>query len=106
MNPYSIILRPVQSEKAFKDIKLVGRKHKLKYAFYIHPKINRSEAKKAIEVAFNVKVVKANIANVKGKIRKFGRYDGKTAKRKKIVVTLKAGQRISQLDGLIETEMD
>ncbi len=104
MNPQSIILRPVLSEKAFRHVYMTNRKRKHKYAFYVHPKVNRIEAKRAIELAFNVDVVKVNIANVKGKIKSLGRYSGRRPQRKKAIVTLKAGQRIAQLDGLIEVE--
>ncbi len=104
MNPYNVILRPVLSEKAFRHVYTSGGKRKHKYAFYVHPKVNRTEAKKAIELAFNVSVVKVNVANVKGKVKSLGRYSGSTPKRKKAIVTLKAGQRIAQLDGLIEVE--
>ena len=103
MNPHNIILRPVLSQKAFRHVYITGKK-KRKYAFYVNPRVNRTEAKQAIETAFNVEVVKVNIANVKGKIKSLGRYSGSRPQRKKAIVTLKAGQRIAQLDGLIEAE--
>jgi large subunit ribosomal protein L23 len=49
---------------------------------------------------FKVEVVKINIQNVRGKEKRMGRYVGRTAARRKALVTLAAGQRIQQLDGL------
>jgi large subunit ribosomal protein L23 len=44
--------------------------------------------------------LKVNIQNVRGKEKRLGKYVGRTAARRKALVTLAAGQRIQQLDGL------
>lgn len=94
MNPHDIILSPVLSEKAVSSI------HEGKYAFYVHPKANRSQVKDAIERVFEVDVVKINVLNVRGKVKSMGRFSGRRPQRKKAVVTLKEGQRIEELEGL------
>ncbi len=94
MNPHDVILAPVLSEKAIQGIE-AG-----KYAFYVHPDANRVQVKDAIETVFKVEVVKINMAKVRGKIKTQGRYPGRSSLRKKAIVTLQAGQRIQQLEGL------
>ena len=94
MNPHDVILAPVLSEKAVSVIE-AG-----KYTFYVHPQANRTQIKEAIETVFEVGVTKINLVKVSGKLKRQGKYQGRTADRLKAIVTLKAGQRIEQLDGL------
>lgn len=94
MNPHDVILTPVMSEKA------VGAIAEGKYAFYVHPHANRTQIKEAIETVFEVDVTKINLVRVRGKLKRLGRFAGHRADRKKAIVTLKAGQRIEQLEGL------
>ncbi len=94
MNPHDILLRPVLSEKA---VNTIGSG---KYVFFVHPSANRSQVKDAVERVFNVEVVKINVAKVRGKDKRLGRYTGRTPERKKAIVTLAPGQRIQQLEGL------
>jgi large subunit ribosomal protein L23 len=99
MTPQEVILTPVMSEKALMNISTDTAKQS-KYSFYVHPKSNRSQVKDAVEVLFGVDVMKINIANVRPKEKTLGRYRGNTSARKKATVTIKAGQRIAQLEGL------
>ncbi len=46
------------------------------------------QIKKAIEEIFDVKVVKVNTINVKKKPKRYGRFSGFTARRKKAVIQL------------------
>ncbi|MBX3140017.1 MAG: 50S ribosomal protein L23 [Trueperaceae bacterium] len=94
MNAYDVVLAPVLSEKAVTAIQSG------KYSFYVHPHANRVQIREAIETAFKVDVVKVNLVTVKGKIKSLGRFSGRSPERKKAIVTLKAGQRIEQLEGL------
>ncbi len=94
MTPHEVLFRPVLSEKALSTVE-VG-----KYAFYVHPKANRTQIKDAVEQVFDVEVVKINVSAVRGKIKTMGRHKGRRPERKKAVVTLKEGQRIQELEGL------
>ncbi len=94
MNAHDVILRPVLSEKAVTEID-AG-----KYAFYVHPDASRTQIKDAVETVFAVDVVKINVQNVAGKTKRMGRFVGRRADRKKAIVTLAAGQKIQQLEGL------
>lgn len=94
MTPHDVIIAPVLSEKAVTAID-TG-----KYAFYVHPDANRTQIKDAIEIVFAVEVEKINVLKVRGRIRRQGRVSGRTPERRKAIVTLRAGQRIQQLEGL------
>jgi large subunit ribosomal protein L23 len=94
MRAHEILLRPVLSEKAVAVIG-VG-----KYSFFVHPDANRTQVKDAIERSFNVEVVKINMQQVRSKTKRLGRFAGRTPRRKKAIVTLAAGQKIQQLEGL------
>jgi large subunit ribosomal protein L23 len=94
MSPHDVLLRPVLSEKA------VGEIENGKYAFFVHPDASRTQVKDAVERVFKVEVVRVNVLNVRGKEKRLGKYAGRTAARRKALVTLAAGQRIQQLDGL------
>lgn len=94
MNLHDVILRPVLSEKAVAEIESG------KYAFFVHPSAGRTQIKDAVETVFEVDVVKINVQNVPGKLKRMGRYMGRSPRRKKAVVTLASGQKIQQLEGL------
>lgn len=94
MTAHEVLLRPVLSEKALMTVE------DGKYAFYVHPKANRTQIKDAVEKVFDVNVVKINVSTVRGKIKTMGRHAGRRPERKKAVVTLKEGQRIQELEGL------
>jgi len=59
-----------------------------KYVFEVDPRSNKTEIKQAIEQIFGVKVVSVNTQNYPGRFKRYGRYSGYTAKRKKAIVTL------------------
>jgi large subunit ribosomal protein L23 len=94
VTPHDTILRPVVSEKAVSTIE------DGKYAFFVHPKASRTQVKDAVERVFGVDVLKINILNVRGKVKRMGRFQGTRPARKKAIVTLKPGQRIEELEGL------
>lgn len=90
---HQILIRPLITEKM---TNLTADKGK--YGFIVNPKANKIEIKKAIEKKFNVHVVDVKTINYKGKtktqFRKSGRFEGRTSKFKKAIVTLKEGETI------------
>ncbi len=90
---FDLIRFPVITEKASD-----ARDLQNKITFSIDPSANKREIKKAVEDAFKVTVEKVNIMNVKGKIKRLGRYAGKRPDRKKAIVTLKQGDTIEVFD--------
>ncbi|MGQ9525417.1 MAG: 50S ribosomal protein L23 [Armatimonadota bacterium] len=94
-DPYSILERPIISEKS---MKAAGEG---KYTFKVRKDANKIEIRKAVEKAFNVRVVRVNTLIVKGEMRRWGRRPaGKTPDWKKAIVTLAPGQKIDVFEGV------
>ncbi len=69
-----------------------------KYTFWVDKDSTKNQISLEIEDRFNVKVVSVNVINQKGKIKTLGRQSGKKKDRKKSIVTIKKGQKISDLE--------
>jgi len=89
-----VLRRPVISEKS------VGLVEENKYTFWVNPDANKIEISFAVEKLFKVTVLEVRTMNVLGKTKRVGRYAGKTAARKKAIVTLKDGDKIEGFAGL------
>ncbi|MGC7871486.1 50S ribosomal protein L23 [Desulfosporosinus sp. FKB] len=89
-----VLKNPVISEKS------VGLVEENKYSFWVNPAANKIEIKAAVEKMFKVSVVEIRTINVRGKMKRVGKYAGKTPNRKKAIATLKAGDRIENFAGL------
>lgn len=95
-SPQDTIIKPVVTEKAVKLAKSEN-----KYTFYVNPKSNKIEIRKAVEDLFKVHVQGVNTANVRGKRRKIGRSpEGFRADRKKAIISLRPGDKIEIFEGL------
>ena len=82
---FDVILRPVVTEKSMADMA------EKKYTFLVHPEANKVQIKEAVEKMFEGTKVKAvNTMNLEGKTKRRGMVFGKTAERKKAIVTLAA----------------
>ena len=80
---YDVILEPVITEKSMNAMA------EKKYTFYVHTDANKSQVKDAVEKMFEgTKVASVNTMNLNGKNRRRGMVTGKTAQRKKAIVTL------------------
>ena len=91
-----IILRPIITENSMDGI--ADRK----YTFEVAKDANKIEIAKAVEELFDVKVAKVNTINVDGKLRRYGRFEGFTASRKKAIVTLTEDSKtIDFFDGMM-----
>ena len=94
-NPHDIILRPVLTEKSYD-----GMADK-RYVFEVAINANKIEIKQAVEAAFGVKVESVNTLRTLGKIKRQGRYAGRTPEIKKAYVTLKKDSKtIEFFDGM------
>lgn len=89
---YQIILQPVVSEKTT----AAADKHR-QIAFRVLPDANKREIKEAVEKIFEVEVLNVQVANVRGKIKRFGRTPGKRKNWKKAYVRLQQGHDIDFL---------
>ncbi|HHW30191.1 MAG TPA: 50S ribosomal protein L23 [Clostridiaceae bacterium] len=77
-----IIIRPHITEKSNSEA-ADG-----KYTFIVDVKATKTEIKSAVEELFNVKVLKVNTANYKGKVKRLGVHVGSRPDWKKAVVTI------------------
>jgi large subunit ribosomal protein L23 len=66
-----------------------------KYCFKVTSSCNKKHLFSLIKSMFGVDVVKVNISNVSGKIKKFKGMVGKRSSYKKALVTIKEGQSIN-----------
>ena len=91
---YDIIIKPIVTEKSMMAME------ENKYTFKVRKDSNKTEIKKAIEELFNVDVVKVNTMNVKGKVKRLGKNEGKRADWKKAIVKLAPGSKIELFEGM------
>ena len=89
-----VLLAPQISEKAT----YVADKNE-QVIFRVASDATKPEVKAAVELLFKVEVESVQIANVKGKQKRFGRYMGSRKSWKKAYVSLKPGQEINFVDG-------
>ena len=82
MRPEDIIIAPVITEKSNMDMQ------EGKYTFEVNKKATKVDIANAVEKLFEVKVLKVNTMIVKGKMKRMGRYEGKTLDWKKAIVTI------------------
>ncbi|MCD4813987.1 50S ribosomal protein L23 [bacterium] len=95
MNPYTIIKRPLITEKTSQ-----AKERKNAYAFEVDRRANKIEIKQAIEQIFKVKVIDVNTVTIPGKSRRFGAHVSGKHSWKKAMVTLKQGERIEIYEGV------
>ena len=82
MRPEDVIIAPVVTEKSSDGLQ------EGKYTFEVNKKATKVEIAKAVEKLFEVKVLKVNTMNVKGKEKRVGVHVGKTSDWKKAIVTI------------------
>lgn len=81
-DPHDIILKPLITEKT------MDMQQQKKYAFVVDKRSNKTEIKNALESIFGVEVAKVNTVNMRGKMKRMGRFEGKRPDWKKAIVTL------------------
>ncbi|CAK7048543.1 MAG: 50S ribosomal protein L23 [Desulfovibrio sp.] len=91
-----VIIRPLVSEKA-----TFMKEAANQVAFFVNPRANKVEVKRAVEKAFNVSVTDVRIVCKKSGLRKRqGRVIGKVSGYKKAYVTLAEGAKIEFFEGV------
>jgi large subunit ribosomal protein L23 len=86
----NLLLAPTVSEKATK----IADEHR-QITFRVAQDATKPEVKAAVELLFKVEVESVQIANVRGKAKRFGMYAGRRRNWKKAYVCLKPGQEIN-----------
>ena len=85
-----VLLAPVVSEKST----FVADKNE-QVIFRVVPDATKPEIKAAVEMLFKVEVDSVQVANVKGKVKRFGARKGRRRNWKKAYICLKPGQEIN-----------
>ena len=86
----TVLLAPVVSEKGT----FIADKYE-QVIFRVMQNATKPEVKAAVELMFKVQVESVQIANVKGKQKRFGTHMGRRRNWKKAYVSLKPGQEIN-----------
>ncbi len=87
-----VLLAPIYTEKS-NDLMM----NEGKYVFAIAPKATKQDVARAVTERFNVKVEDVHIINLPRKPKRAGRWNYKTAKRRKAIVKLFEGASIPEL---------
>jgi large subunit ribosomal protein L23 len=89
MNSTQIIRRPLVTEKS-----TILRESGVNIlTFEVDVKANKIQVKSAVEELFKVKVEEVRLFNVRGKVKRMGRYAGKRRDWRKAYVRLKEGEK-------------
>ena len=97
---YDIIKKPVLTEKSYMEMA------NKKYTFEVAVTANKTEIKQALETVFEgVKIESVNTMRTIGKIKRQGRFSGRTPEVKKAIITLKKDSKpIPFFEGMAEEE--
>jgi large subunit ribosomal protein L23 len=94
MNSFEILRRPVITEKST-EMHDQGR-----YSFEVALQATKHDIKRAVEDAFEVKVIKVNTMHVRGKEKRYGPRVTVQKPWKKALVTLAPGNTITIFEGV------
>lgn len=93
MNPRSVIIRPIVSEKSYA---LLAAN---KYTFRVHADAHKTQIRQAVEEVFNVRVKDVRTMSVKSKPKRRGHTFGRTREWKKAIVQLHPDDSIELFEG-------
>jgi large subunit ribosomal protein L23 len=90
LQPHQILIRPLVTEKGMHKASRCNA-----YAFEVSRMAGKDDVRRAVQEMFDVKVVRVNIQNRKGKPRRSRFRGGSTKAWKKAIVTLDPEHRIN-----------
>jgi large subunit ribosomal protein L23 len=88
-NLHDVLRRPLITEKS-----TILKETQRSLCFEVHRDATKPEIKKAVETLFGVKVQDVRVANVHGKMKRQGRYQGRRPDWKKAYVVLREGEKM------------
>ena len=86
---HDVLRRPLITEKS-----TILKETQRSLCFEVHRDATKPEIKKAVETLFGVKVADVRVANVHGKLKRQGRYQGRRPDWKKAYVVLREGEKM------------
>ena len=93
MHPYSVIEKPILSEKS-NDL----REREGKYSFLVKRDATKDDVKKAVSMIWGVEVVDVRTMIQRGKVKRRGMNMSKTSNFKKAIVKLAEGAKLPLFD--------
>ncbi|MGJ8526607.1 50S ribosomal protein L23 [Halomonadaceae bacterium LMG 33818] len=90
---FKVLLGPHMTEKA-----AIAAENN-QYVFKVAPDATKPEIKKAVEALFDKKVSAVQVLNIKGKVKRTQRGEGRRAGYRKAYVTLAAGETLEDFTG-------
>ena len=93
MNPRTVIVKPVISEKSYELLSAN------KYTFRVHPRAHKTQVRQAVEEIFGVRVRDVRTMSVKSKPKRRGWTSGRTREWKKAIVQLHPEDQIELFEG-------
>jgi large subunit ribosomal protein L23 len=88
-NLYDVIRRPLITEKSS-----ILKETQGTLCFEVHRDATKPEIKKAVEQLLGTKVADVRVSNVRGKLKRQGRFVGRRPDWKKAYVVLKKGEKM------------
>lgn len=90
-----VLIRPMITEKT-----TTLRETQNKYVFVVNKDADKITIARAVKKMFDVEPVSVNVINCKGKKKRVRYKIGTTASKKKAIITLKKGDKISIFEGV------
>ena len=90
----SVLIGPVVTEKSTR------LQEEDKFTFQVALTANKTLVKQAVETLFGVKVLKVTTVRIPGKVKRFGPRMVKGPDKKKAIVTLRQGDKITVFEGV------
>ncbi len=95
VDPHLIIKRHIVTERSSRLKESFSE-----YVFEVDKRASKGAIKQAVETAFKVKVGDVRTMIMPGKVKRMGRYAGKTSTWKKAIVQLKDKQTIGMFENM------
>jgi large subunit ribosomal protein L23 len=95
MTLYEVLKKPLITEKSTTQKETMNQ-----LSFEVDRSANKVEIRRAVEKVLNVRVLNVRTIQMKGKVKRVGRVQGKRRGWKKAVVTLAPGEHVEFFEGV------
>jgi large subunit ribosomal protein L23 len=95
MNIHEVIRKPLVTEKSS-----IGREEGNLVTLAVDPRANKHDVKRAVEMLFDVEVLRVRTMRMPRKTRRVGKFMGRKPEWKKALVVLAEGQSIEFYEGV------
>lgn len=92
---HQVLIQPLLTEKI-----TALREQSNTVGFLVHPGANKVQIRQAVESLLKVKVAKVNVLNIRGKVKRMGRFVGRRSDWKKAFVTLREGEKLELFESV------